>query len=178
MNLIDYLPPVLQDIGEYVQLTNAEQTQFDAVDTALGGVADDLFLSTLTENGASRWEDILNITAKGTDTLTVRRFRIFAKMNEQTPYTITSLKEKLQNLCGSDGYSVVLVPGDYSLTVKVALTAKKYFDEVEALLERIVPANLVVSLALLYNQHSTLAAFTHAQLKEYSHYQIRNEVVS
>lgn len=62
------------------------------------------------------------------------------------------------------------------LSVKVALTAQKQLDEVIKLLERVVPANLAVSVTLKYNQHKTFAAMTHGQLLAYTHYSLRNEV--
>ncbi len=178
MNIIQYLPPVLQGVGDFIQIADAEQAQFNSVNTAMGGVADDLFLATLTEHGAARWEALLGIAPKGTDTLGVRRFRILTKLNEQTPYTIATLKEKLATLCGADGYSVTLVPADYALTVRVALTAKGYYNEVEALLDRMAPANLIVDLSLLYNQYSLLTAFPHTRLAAFTHNELRNEAIS
>jgi len=159
LKIIDYLPPVLRDIGDFAEIANAEQAQFDAFDAARGGMADDLFLTTLTENGAKRWESIMNITSKGTDSLETRKFRILVKFNEQTPYTMAALREKLANLCGEDGYTAVLDAGTYTLTVRVALTAKGFYDEVDALLKRVVPANLIVDLSLLYNTWDDLEGF-------------------
>ncbi len=177
MNIIDYLPPVLREIGDFAEIANAEQAQFDALGAARGGMADDIFLTTLTENGAARWEKLLGITPKGTDALELRRFRILTKLNEQTPYTMASLNEKLKNLCGEGGYTVSLDAGRYTLTVRVALAAKGFYDEVDALLERVVPANMAVDLSLLYNQYITLSAFTYGHLAGYTYYQLRNEAI-
>ncbi|MBP1737545.1 MAG: hypothetical protein H6Q60_1426 [Oscillospiraceae bacterium] len=178
MNTIDYLPPVLQEVGDFIQITTVEQTWFDQLSGGMEHVLDDLFLSTLTENGASRWERVLSISPKDTDTLALRRFRIYAKLNEQTPYTITMLKEKLANLCGEDSYSVTLLPSEYTLTVRIALSARSYFNEAKAVIKRMAPANLVLDVSLLYNQYSMLEPFTHAQLAAYTHNQLRNEAIS
>ncbi len=59
--------------------------------------------------------------------------------------------------------------GAYTLTVKVALSAKSNFDDVDDLVRRIAPANLVIIVELKYNQYETLSKFTHRQLANYTH---------
>ena len=82
--------------------------------------------------------------------------------------------------CGAGGSVidfVAMVGSTFTLTVRVMLKVKQNYDDVETLLNRIVPENLVLDLSLMYNQHQTLAAFTHAQLAAYTHYFLRNEVL-
>lgn len=67
--------------------------------------------------------------------------------------------------------------GTYQLFVKIGLAAKNNFNDVEALLNRVVPQNMVVSLLQLYNTHADLGRYTHAQLAAYNHDQLRNEVL-
>jgi len=45
-------------------------------------------------------------------------------------------------------------------------------------LQRVIPANMIIDLRLIYNQHLTLKQFTHAHLQTYTHNQLRNEVIS
>ena len=52
------------------------------------------------------------------------------------------------------------------------------FDEVDKLVRRMAPANLIITVELRYNQHLTLAKFTHAQLSQYTHKELREEVIS
>lgn len=87
------------------------------------------------------------------------------------------LKELMTTLCGEDGFTVTMVGSTFTLSVRVMLTAKQNYDDVETLLNRIVPENLILDLSLMYNQHQTLAAFTQAQLAAYTHYFLRNEVL-
>ena len=99
-------------------------------------------------DACSRWENILNITALGTDTLADRRFRILARINDDIPYTYKQLEIMIANLCGSDGYSLELQNATYTLTVLIALAAQKQFNEVEKLLKRVVPANIIIAIIL------------------------------
>jgi len=89
------------------------------------------------------------------------------------------LKRMLTTLTGSaDGYAVELLPNIYTLNVKLALTSKNAFNSVADMLNRVIPANLIFNVLIMYNQHITLQPFTHQQLHKYTHYGIRNEVLS
>ena len=176
--IIDYLPGVLKEIRELQTITDTEQFEiqefWDSVDAAMN----DQYINTATEYGISRWEKIMKISPKATDSLNDRRFRILARLNAQLPYTFTKLKQQLASLCGSTGYSMTLQNDEYTLIVKVELTAKNNFADVDKLLKAVCPANMIIDLTLMYNQHSTLSQFTHAQLSHYTHDQLRNEVIS
>lgn len=176
--LLQYLPPFMQGYKELIQIMQGEQIEIDTLWKALEDGLKDQFINDATEYGISRWERILGINPKATDILDERRFRILVRLNEDLPYTYRSLNQQLSALCGNDGYTIVLDANAYTLNVKISLVNKSNFSDVEELLDRIVPANLIVSLEVIYNQHSTLAAFTHAFLANYTHNQIRNEVLS
>lgn len=175
--LIDYLPPVLKEVREFKVIVEAEQSEVDRLWKALDNALCDQFINDATENGVSRLEKILKITPKATDTLDVRKFRILTRFNEQLPYTFRTLEQQLATLCGAEGFTMALLNSEYTLVVRVEISAKRKLDEVKALLERTVPANIIIDLSLRYNQHSVLEKLTHAQLSAYTHYDIRNEVV-
>ncbi len=178
IDLLNYLPPILHEVKEYQVLSNVEKREIDDIISAINQLKDDQFISTSSSNGVQRREKIMNITPKGADTLEDRKFRILVRMNEQLPNTLRTLTRQLVNLCGEDGYSLVLDHNNYKLKVRIALTAKSNFQDVGNLLNRIVPANLIIDLSLLYNQHITLAKYTHSQLAAYTHEQLRNEVLT
>lgn len=175
--LIDYIPHIIRDVREYKAIMNdAEQPEMVASWKALDDALNDQFIVDATEYGVSRWEKILGIVPKATSTLDERKFTILIRINEQLPFTITTLKEQLKSLCGADGYVVQLLANDYILIVKVALVAVQNYNDVKQLLNRTVPANLVIQLSIIYNTHEVLHAFTHGELRAYTHYQLRNEV--
>ena len=174
--LLSYLPEVLHDIREFRLICEAGDFELAELHISLADIVKDNFIQTLTERGCERWERMMRITPKASDDIEVRRFRILAQLNEQLPYTYRGLLRQLETLCGKDGYSAELNSNAYTLSVRVALTAKNQLDEVMKLLKRVVPANLVVSVTLKYNQHKTFAAMTHGQLSAYTHYSLRNEV--
>lgn len=172
-----YLPPILLKTYEFPLLCDTEQREFDRLNTAVDEVLDAQFVSTAGERGIERYEQIFSIVPQDTDTLDERRFRVLAKINAQLPFSIRRLRQQLATLCGEDGYRMEIDGGRYMLTVKVALTAKRNQQAVEELLADIVPANMVCTTSLLYNQHADLTRFTHAQLALLTHFEIREEVL-
>ncbi len=175
--LNEYLPSILLKTYEFPLLCDTEQREFDRLNTAVDEVLDAQFVSTAGERGIERYEQIFSIVPQDTDTLDERRFRVLAKINAQLPFSIRRLRQQLSTLCDEDGYRMEIDGGRYTLTVKVALTAKRNQQAVEELLADIVPANMVCTTSLLYNQHADLTRFTHAQLALLTHFEIREEVL-
>lgn len=175
--LQDYLPPILLKTYEFPLLCDTEQPEIDRLRDAADAVLDAQFISTAGETAIARYEKIFKITPMDTDTLDERRFRVLAKINAQLPFSVRRLRQQLATLCGDDGYKLELDGGKYTLTVKVALTAKRNQQAVEELLANIVPANMICTTSLLYNQHADLTRFTHAQLALLTHFEIREEVL-
>lgn len=175
--LQDYLPPILLRTYEFPLLCETEQPEIDRLHDAADAVLDAQFISTAGETAIARYEKIFGITPMDTDTLDERRFKVLTRINTQLPFSVRRLRQQLATLCGADGYKLELDGDRYTLTVKVALTAKRNQQAVEELLADIVPANMVCTTSLLYNQHADLTRFTHAQLALLTHFEIREEVL-
>ena len=175
--LQDYLPSILLKTYEFPLLCETEQPEIDRLHDAADAVLDAQFLSTAGEYAIQRYEKIFGVVPQDTDTLDERRFKVLAKINAQLPFSVRRLRQQLETLCGVDGYKLEVNGGRYTLTVKVALTAKRNQRAAEELLADIVPANMVCTTSLLYNQHADLTRFTHAQLALLTHFEIREEVL-
>ena len=175
--LIDYLPGIMQELEEFKQIMNAEQRQIDDLWTVIYGILDEAFVETAKNAGLKRWETILNIIPLDTDTPEVRRMRIHAKMLEDAPYTWNNLRQMLGGLCGENGYTLELKAKEYVLVIKVALTSKKLKNEVEAMAERVVPANLILDIDLMYNTYDLLKQLTWEQATTKTYQNLRDEVL-
>jgi hypothetical protein len=178
INILNYLPEVIKSIKEFQAIATAENPELILLWETINNVINEQFINDASEYGVKRWEYILKIVPKGTDTLDFRKFRILIKLKKELPYTYRYLERYLINLCGANGFSLELKNNDYALIVKINLIAKKFFDEVGVFLDETVPANLIIDLKLIYNQHITLANYTHNQLHQFTHDYIRNEVLS
>lgn len=173
-----YQPLIIKDYREFKEIAEIENTILTDCWSSSNNVFLDQFIETLTDNGCKRWEKILNIQPKGTDTLEVRRFRIKSRINEDLPYTYNALVNVLNSLCGEGQYTINLYNNEYRLKILIELTAKKLFDEVESTVKRMIPANLILEVDLRYNQHKTLSKYTHKQLSKYTHIELREEVLN
>lgn len=155
---------------------DAEQFVFEKGWTDAENVFDDQFIQNATENGVKRWENILGITPKGTYTLDERKFNVLARTNEQLPYTMKQLHSSLASLCGDDGYTLKLDADAYELTVKLALSNESNIEAVEALLYKMIPANIVNNVRM-FNTYFIVGGFTYEQLSKYTYKDVREEIL-
>jgi hypothetical protein len=177
-NLIDYLPPVERDVAEFEAiLTTAEQPEVSSAWGDVDNLMNDQFILDATENGVARFEKIMKIVPKATETLDSRKFTLLARASEQAPFTIITLKRQLETLCGEGNYEVTRDVATKILHVKIGLAASSEFSEVQLLLERIVPADMVIDLTIKYNQHNKFTTFTHEDMQNFTHERLRNEVI-
>lgn len=176
-DILTYIPPVLRDYKEYKAIATAINPELNLLWQAIEDALNDQFILDATKNGVERRESILKVIPKGTDTLDERKFRLIARENEKLPYTYRAIQQRLIKLCGQDGYTLTVSNNTFTIKVRVALANKSNYGDVESLIDKMAPENMIIDLSLLYNQHSALANFTHAQLSAYTHEQLRNEVL-
>jgi hypothetical protein len=167
----------LKNVEEFKEIANVQNPEIKLLWDTVANLLDDQFIETATQRGIVRRESILKITPFADDTLETRRFRVSSRWNDQLPYSYRVLENKLNQLCGKDGYTMALNNNQYTLNIKIELTQKRMFNEVQILSRKIVPSNMIIKVELRYNQHSKLANFTHRQLSAYTHAQLREEVL-
>jgi len=178
VDILTYLPQIMQQLEQFKQIANAENPEINALWAAIEDLLNNQFVVSANEDGIAKYETLLDIQPKATDELEVRRFRVLGRITESIPYTYNALKAQLNNLCGNDGYTINLNNETYTLIVKVALTSKKQYDEVDALLKRTVPANIVIDLDLLYNSYEVLNNYTYSHLETFTYEDLRSSVLS
>lgn len=175
--LMDYLPGIMQDYEEMQQIMQVEQPGIEALWEACDSLMNEVYVQTETGLGAKRWESILDISPKDTDTLEVRNFRIQGRLVEDLPYTYRMFERQLIALCKEKGHSLFMTEQNgLTLKIRVALSAKELKDEVVKLAERIVPCNIILDVELMYNTHAMLKGYTHAGLSDTTHAQLREKV--
>ncbi|WP_445477975.1 putative phage tail protein [Lysinibacillus irui] len=177
VDIISYLPPILHEVKEIIAIASVEKPVLDGLWQQIEETLNNQFVITANEIGANRYEKMLKLNVPETDTIETRRFRILTRYQEQAPYTNRVLKQLLDSLLGEGQYELKRDVVAKTLSVKIELTAKGMFDAVVLMLERITPQNMVLTVQLRYNQHSTLTCFTHAQLAGFTHKQLREEVM-
>lgn len=175
--LMDYLSDIMRDYEEMKQIMQTEQTEVEALWNACDSLMKEAYVQTETAAGAGRWESILTIEPKDTDTLEVRNFRIKGRLVEDLPYTDKIFDRQLAALCGKDGFTREITSDNgITMIIRVALHAKELKEEVVKLAERIVPCNMILDIELKYNTHAMLSDRTHVQLASMTHAQLKEAV--
>lgn len=168
-DVLSYLPPVLQDVYEMQAVSQAENSELSRLWQGAEDAMNDQFVETATENGVSRWEKMLLLSPKGTDTLPERKFRIQSALSGRLPFTVWALREQLDGLCGPGNYALTVDHPNFKVTVLLALAAQENYDTVCDLLRKMLPANLQVEISLMYNRYGYLSSWPHGMLNPYSH---------
>lgn len=174
--LIDYLPQFMQGYREMATIMETEQFEIDRLWLEAENALSDQFILEATENGVKRWESMLGISPKDTDTLDERKFRILTKLNQELPYTLRKLEQALTNLCGNGMFSVDVSAAEYHVEIKLGLVNKNSYQEVVDVLKKMIPANMTQWVQIMYNNHNVLTQFTHGKMTAYTHEQLRSEV--
>lgn len=141
--LINYLPEVLRNFREFREVFETEETELLKVQEEFLKVLNDLFVEDATERGVKRWEKILKITPKATEGLKDRKFRIISYITRKLPFTLRTLEQMLETLCGKNNYEIELHHNDYEIEVRINLADNNNIMDVLSLLEIVVPANLI-----------------------------------
>ena len=142
--LIEYVPPVLQDVEEYqVLMSEGEQPHIDALWNEVESALHNQFIADADESGVERYERLVDISPNPEETLEVRKLKVMARWNNQQPYTMRTLEEKMDELCGAGNYSITMDYGAYTITIEVDMPMKGQVDELERMLAWLLPANLV-----------------------------------
>lgn len=177
VNISEYLPQVLKELEEIKALNLVENPILIQEWMFAENQLNNQFVETANETGIQRYERMLKLNYSDSDTLETRRFRIISRFQEQAPYTWRVLHKILTSLLGEGGYRLERNVATKTLNVKIDLTVSSQFNILVDTLERIVPANMIINVELLYNSHQDLSAFTHAELSAYTHQQLREGVL-
>lgn len=177
MALEKYFCRQLVNIEEIKEIIKALEPEFEALGENGYKVLDNMFLSKLDEDGCARYESMLGIMPRDNDTLEDRRFRLLTLYKGDLPYTYLALKHELEDIVGAENLEMTLDYAACTLEVYIGLAVRSQYDTVYDIVKKMLPANIALTYSLKYNQHSTLTKYTHAQLAELTHYQIRNQIM-
>ncbi len=156
--LIDYLPPMLREVMEYMAITGAQQPEIEDAWDALNLVMNNQFIDTATEDGVAVWESELNITPLTTDTLDERKDRIKTFWIYGVVYTYNWLVEWLKSSCG-DKRTLPPTVSDYTLRVALPISVD-YIGLLESM-RRYISANILIDPLILITP-PTFALYTGA----------------
>jgi hypothetical protein len=177
--MLDYLPEIMKNVGEFVQIADAEQMVKEKLWKDAYRMLDEAFISTMSANGIKRWERTLNLTPKDTDGIESRRVKVMGRLLSDIPYTVRTFKKTLDGLCGEGGYKLSIDFDNNIVDLTLCLNAAQIINELVELAEAVIPAHIIINVTISYNTHRILSnsGFTHRQLRQYTHAQIKNTIL-
>lgn len=144
VDLVSYLPPFMADFKEVAVTLGAENPEFKIIWDAANQVLYNEFIATADEYGISRFEAILKILPSKEDTLESRRARVQARWFNAIPYTMKALISKLIALCGDNNFTITKQFDFYRLELETHLELYGQVDELEYIINTMLPCNIVV----------------------------------
>lgn len=171
-------PEVVLNIKEVKASIDSGDKMSDLVDRHLTELDNNITIMDSEESGIVRREKILGIKPLDTASLEDRRLEVLMRWYDTPLYTEITLRNKLDSVLGKDNYVLIIDLDKKLVECQIELTRRLMFKSVQELFEQMVPLDYLLSVVLRYNQHLTLHKFTHGQLKAYTHFSLRNDVIN
>lgn len=144
VNLCQQLPPWYREILDYQQICQTETAQFETLAQEITSVADNFFFQTMDERAVAEWEQIFNIAANPSiETLEFRRTRLLNRISTHPPFTLSFLRQKLDDLIGPGRWTVNVDYPNYTLYIESSALNQSYATEVAFTVNRMKPAHIV-----------------------------------
>lgn len=170
------VPELIERIPDIAEIYAINDEQADELDRALEALEDNIFISTMNEEKTKRWEAILSLKPKDTDSLNDRRFRVRSRVLEKLPYSYRVLLRKLEALC-PDGVEFIVNNAEESVVVKVALKSRAMTEEVDSMLDDVLPLNMTYLVIIMFNSWGMFMNRTWEQMQEMTWKIMREKVL-
>lgn len=139
-------PTTISDFEEFIEIAKVENSNFNRVKIELLQLFSMRFVNATDEMGIARWEKMLKLKRRPSDTLETRRMKVLAKINNKLPYTWRSLQQLLNSIFGEGNYQINLDPQEYILELLIP-SEQNYYREVSEILEPMIPLNIYMIIA-------------------------------
>lgn len=173
---IEYLPKIYSEIKEFKAIGTAADKQMLALQKRWEQLWENRYIDTADAPTLKRLQEIFGLEYNPNMSLAEQRNQIRAR--KQIRFIINL--QRIRNMVNEIAHGDAEVTIDYdalTLLVKLELTSKQTFRDVEELLKDTVPANLVLRVALRYNRWSQLLPFTWGELQAKTWKQVKEDVL-
>ena len=146
VGLTSYLPPFMAEYKEINAALTAEDPEFRLLWNAADRVLQNEFIETADEYGIGRFEKLLGILPSIEDTTESRRSRVRTRWFTELPYTWRMFLHKLTALCAENDFLITGQLDDYRVGLEVHLELYGEIGELELLIEKMFPCNMVADI--------------------------------
>ena len=145
MKAHDYIPDLYKSNLEMNVLVNSYEDELEnGLKKGINEEFNNGFILVSNENGISRFEKIFNITPdKANEDIEFRRSRIMNRLVSQIPFTEKFLQQQLDIIIGKNNWNYDIDYNNYTLDINITTPGKSWLIELNQLLDRIIPCNIV-----------------------------------
>lgn len=145
---IKHLPDIIAKIYEMQQICKASGGVLDELNGLIEKSADNSFIKTADQEGVSRWEKILGVSAPLDSTLQSRREALLARLISKPPINLAALKNIIETYMGvevdieAEGY---IIKVGYRGEIKIADLTPLFSTAYE-----LIPATMLLEISYRY----------------------------
>ena len=150
LDLAGYVPEFLRDVTEFRQLYGAQEYELKRLYGKMDELWKDSLIPSATIQGIKRFERMIGLKPYPGDTLEERRSAVSLKWNQQLPYTIPRLRERLEHAVGEVGYELWVRENAYELELWILDQPYRVLQDLRDMTRQMIPANLVLGFVGKY----------------------------
>lgn len=164
---IRYLPEHIAAIEEFKRITHAYDEELKLIWAVLGQITKNISFDQMDDATCDRWASLMGISFADGTSLAEKRMTIKGRWASGLPYTEPKLREVLNTMLGSS-YSLSIDRVAKTINVSVMLADVKNVDIVYDQIRAMVPADMVVTVSVVYNRWRTFAPHTWRELSTHT----------
>lgn len=168
-----WLPAHIANIDEYQEIRAAYNKILSELMTSAEQVYANRHFDTMDEMECEYWEGLMNIVLDGDETLEERRRNIKGNNASGIPFDERKFRDVLNSMVGADYYTLTIDTTAKTLTVSLTLWRIEKCDYIYTLMREMAPADMVVTVQIVYNRHREFFGYRHSELASYTHSGLR-----
>ena len=150
VDLFRYIPDFLRDLREFREIYMAEEPEVKKMYKEMDLLWTDSFIQEASIKGIKRLESIAGLKPYPEDTLEERRSAVLMQWNQQLPYTMERLRERLTSVVGGSAFRIWMKSAEYMLEIQVIDQTIRVLRILKEMLENMIPANIILDFSGCY----------------------------
>lgn len=177
INTIQYYPPHIANIEEFKRIAKVYDKKLQLIWDHIDQMQTNRRFDEMDEAECGRWETMLNIKLTGEETLGDRRRNIKGIWTSGLPYTAKKFKEVLDAMIGPEYYLLDINRQKKTLKVDLMLDVIMQDKYIYNLMRAMAPADMIVTVSILFNRNRAFKGYTNAELKAYTNHELRTSTI-
>lgn len=169
IDILHWLPQHIANIDEYQQIRLAYNKVLTDLQAAVEQVYANRHFDTMDATECTYWETLMGITLDGDETLDERRMAIKGNNASSLPFNEDKFNEVLTQMVGAGYYTLTINAAAKTLVVTLTLEKISKYAYITWLMRQMAPADMSVTVSIIYNRHREFITYTHTQLAAYTH---------